>query len=354
MVLARFVLIALLSLLLSTSVVADEIRLPVLVGQTGASAAFGRNETDAYTLAAEEWNRKAGPNGFRVVLDFEDTQTSAKQIVTAFQRIATAKPSVVLGPTWLDGFPAVIPVARKSDVLLVTPSAAIEAFSPVDRSWPVTFYHNSTIEIRVLLDGLRQRGYSRIALVYEQEPFAEMIRKLVLDGGAALVADVGVQAGESDFKSHLVKLRAAKPDAMIVFVWDERSLLTLLQQVRVHLPDLRLATVHDGAGWLKNSAFQSVLPNLTYTRFLVSDSSFEGRFKARFGYEPILTASNAFDALTAVLTALEAGSKSATEIRAYLMSHQLDTVTFGRFRFGADGSVPSKVEVLDFPPLAGR
>lgn len=72
-------------------------------------------------------------NGRKVVLDFDDTQTSAKQILSAFKRFATRRPAVVLGPTWLDGFPAVIPIAQRNEILLVTPSAAIEAFSDADR-----------------------------------------------------------------------------------------------------------------------------------------------------------------------------------------------------------------------------
>jgi len=338
----------LLFLLNLQTVVAEDLRIPVLVGQTGASATFGRNETDAYALAAQDWNDRGGVNGRRIVLQFEDTQTSAKQIVSAFQLHASRGASVILGPTWLDSFPAVIPIARKRGVLLVTPNAAIEAFTPLDRSWPVTFYHNSTTEVKVLLEGLRRRNLSRLALVYEQEPFAEMIRKLLIANDIDLVADIGVQAGESDFKSNLFKLREKKVDALIVFVWDERSLLALLQQVKIGLPNIQLATVHDGAGWIKNTAFSSVIPRLVYTRFTIADSSFERRFKEKFGYEPILTASNAYDALSAVLQALAAGATSGAAIREYLMTTELQTTTFGRFKFEADGSVPSRVEIVEY------
>jgi hypothetical protein len=211
----------------------------------------------------------------------------------------------------------------------------------------VTFYHNSTSEIRALVEALRSKGFGRLALVYEQEPFAEMIRKLLVANGVSLMADIGVQAGETDFKAPLARLRDQRLDALIVFVWDERSLLALLQQIRSSLPSVLLATVHDGAGWLTNPVFSPLLPRLTYTQFIMSDTSFEKRFKERFGYAPILTASNAYDALNSVLTALAAGANSGSTCRDYLMNHELDSVTFGRFRFHKDGSVPSKVELVD-------
>jgi|GEM_PF-6184620 len=171
---------------------AEDLHIPVLVGQTGASASLGRNETDAYTLAVEEWNARGGVNGKRVVLQLEDTATSAKQILSAFQLHATRGAKVVVGPTWLDGFPAIIPITR---------------------------------------------------------------------------------------------LRDESIDALIIFVWDERSLVVLLQQSRGSLPNVPLATVHDGAGWLTNPVFKPLLPRLTYTRFRMSDDSFEQRFKVRFGYD---------------------------------------------------------------------
>lgn len=141
MIYLRFVLVfALLQFSINTVTAQDlDLVVPVLVGQTGASASFGPNETDAYTMAAEEWNARGGVDGKRVVLSLEDTTTSAKQILSAFHLHASRGVKVILGPTWLDGFPAVIPVARKTGVLLVTPSAAIEAFSASDRTWPVTF-----------------------------------------------------------------------------------------------------------------------------------------------------------------------------------------------------------------------
>lgn len=341
-----------MAILFAVRATAEDLRIPALIGQTGSSATFGKNEVDAYTLALEEWNRRGGLNGKKLVLQVEDTQTSARQIISGFQRLALGNPPVVLGPTWLDGYPAVIPIARKKGILLVTPSAARESFSEADKDWPITFYHNSTLEIRKLVEGLRERGYKRIGLIYEEEPFSDMVRKLLLDNQVTLQSDFGVQGGETDFHSILPKLRAQQPDILVLFVWDEKSLLSLLQQLRVLLPELPLASVHDAAGWLKNPAFGAVIQHMIHTKFEIADAGFVSRFRERFGYEPILTGSNAYDAMNAVLSARAAGKETGTEIREYLLSHEFSTVTFGSLRFAADGSVPSKISVVEFraPP----
>lgn len=329
-------------------VVAEDLKIPVLVGQTGASASFGKNETDGYTLAAEEWNGRGGVRGKRVVLDIQDTETSSKQILSAFNLYAMRGARVVLGPTWLDGFAAVIPVARKRGVLLVTPSAAIEALSDDDRTWPVSFQCNITAEIKTLSAFLRSKNRGKIALFYQHEPFSEMIRRALLEQNPPIIVDIGVQAGEAEFRPHLLRLRESGVDSIVVFVFDQRSLLNLLQQIRVVLPDIPLFTNHDGEGWLKDSVFQSQLPRLTHSRFVIAEESFEQKFKSRFGYAPFLTASNAYDALNSVLSALESGAESAIEIREYITKNELNSATFGVFRFNQDGSIPSKVEVVEY------
>ncbi len=341
---ATFLSLSILFICTARGLAADLV-IPVMVGQTGGSAQFGKGELDAYTLASEEWNAKGGVNGRRVVLTVEDTQTNQQQIVTAFHRFAADNPAVILGPTWLDGFQAIIPLAEKKNILLVTPSAAHEVLTGENHSWPVTFYHNSTAEVTALLEILHTKGFKNVACIYEREPFAELLLKLM----PPLSQEIGVNSGETGFQSIITQLKKSKPEVLLIFVWDERSLLTLLQQLRSQFADVPLATIHDGEGWLNNPSFKRVLPQLIYTKFEMADASFSSRFKNRFGYLPILTASNAYDAINSVLTAVSSGATDAKSIQQYLLTKTFNTVTFGEFRFNSDGSVPSKVAVKEHP-----
>ena len=57
---------------------------------------------------------------------------------------------------------------------------------------------------------------------------------------------------------------------------------------------------------------------------------------------------DSYDALSTAATAMAAGAKTGAEIRRYLLDHELDTATFGRLRFGVDGSVPSVVSTVEY------
>lgn len=319
-----------------------------MVGQTGGSEHFGKPELDAYTLAIEEWNAKGGLNGKNIKLRVEDTQTSQKQIISGFNRLALENPAVILGPTWLDSYQGVVPLAKRKDILLVTPSAAHETFMASNITWPITFYHNSTIEAKELVKGLKEKGFKKIGIIYEEEPFAEMFRKLVVKDLPEPAVMIGVQGGEVEFSTILAKIREQKTDALIILLWEERSLLSFLQKLRVQLPGLPIATIHDAEGWLEKPEFRTAVQRIIFSKFVVADPSFTERFKERFGYPPLITASNAYDAMNAVLEAYKAGKNSAEEIRSFLLNHKFNTATFGKFKFHADGSVPSTIEIVDF------
>lgn len=342
------IVFSLCTFIYSFSAHSEDLKIPALIGLSGASQHFGEPERDAYTLALEERNAKGGVLGKKVSLLVEDTQTRQVAVLSGFQRLSFSKPSFILGPTWLDGFQAVIPVAQRQNVLLITPSAANESFTKENSEWPISFYHNSTIEIRTLTAALDTRGIKNVALFYEQEPFAEMIRKLLKREKPELAYEYGVQTGDNDFRAAFAKLKNIPLDAIVIFVWDERSLLSMLQQIKIFMPKLLLVSVHDAEGWLSNPNISPFISHILYPKFIVHDKEFETHFEKRFAYKPRLTASNAYDAMNAVLNAYESGAKSAEDFRKYMLEEEHDTVTFGRMRFAEDRNLPSRVEVVEY------
>lgn len=333
----------LFTLLLLNISFAETITVPVMLGQTGASATFGSEEFNGYTLAAADWN-KTHPDK-QIKLKFEDTQTNQKSIVTAFQKIALSNPKVILGPTWLDGFPAIIPMAEKKNIALVTPSSEAEAFGKYTGQ-PITFYYNTQTELTALSDEITKRGWKdEVALIYQHDPFAELARKLFLKADINLVADISMQGGETDFKSIITKMAHKKPKVLFILVWDHHSLLALLQQIKVLAPEIKLATIHDGEGWIKNKQFKPHISQIIYTKFIIDNKKFVERYTKEFGHKPFYTATNAYDAATSVFKAIHSGS----DIRKYLLESELETVTFGKVRLNKKGGISaSKVTVEEF------
>lgn len=348
----KIIAVYFLIFLLSLSSRADEFKLPALIGQTGASSTFGKVELEGYTLAVEEWNAKhGGIDGKPVRLDVDDTRTNQNSILSGFHKFAAEGHKVILGPTWLDAMQGVIPVAKTKGVLLVTPSAEYRAFTS-ENSWPITLYYNSESEARALVDHLASTNLKKVSVLYEQEPFAELFSRLVAEEGkdkVEFVDTVSVSAGETNFKALLPRLMSNKPEAFIILVWDESSLLALLKDLKRFTNATPLLTIHDGEGWLTKPDFKAEISQLTYPRFRIFDADFKNRFVKRFGHEVTLTGSNAYDAAWSVLSALKEGNRDAAAIRKFVTSTTLQTVTFGPINLKNEGRVTvSSVEMVKF------
>lgn len=339
--------------------VSEDFKIPVLIGQTGASSTFGKVELDGYTLAVEDWNKRyGGIEGKKVSLAVDDTQTDQAATLSSIHRFASLGYKVILGPTWLDGVAkGAIPVAKAKKVLLVTPSAESEAL-PASENGPITFYYHSRSEVAELLKFAASNNLKRLTLVYEQEPFAELLKKLLVEmnqGSVEFINQIGVQAGEADFKSIVPRIVKGSPDAFLVFVWDERSLLTLLQTLNLSAKKTPILTVHDGEGWLVKPEFKQHINHIFYSKFVLKSSEFMARFKERFGYDVLLTGSNAYDALWSVLLALKSGAKDAESIRGYLVSTELETVTFGKAKLTKSGAFStSEVAMVEYKSPSGE
>ncbi len=240
-------------------------------------------------------------------------------------------------------------MAKKQNIALVTPSAATEAFGKYT-GWPVSFYYNTTLEIQKLVFHIKESKLDEnIALIYETEPFSELVRSLLLKQTSNIAYDIGIQGGESDFNAILAKLKSKKPTVLFILVWEERSLLSLLQQLRTLLPDLKLVTIHDGESWIKKEHFKKYIPNLIYSKFFPANNSFIEKYKKEYNEVPFLTASTAYDAANSVFKALEDGANSGEDIRKFLLNNEIDTTTFGKITISKNGGVPvSNVRVVEY------
>ena len=322
------------------------IEVAALLGLTGDSAQFGKGELDAITLAAEKWNRRGGINGRKIKLEVENTATSPMQVVSGYKKLTDLdKHQVILGPTWLDTFQAVIPLAEKKRVLLLTPSAeglALKHSNPKDLM-ALTTYYSSSREVAALLQALQADGVRTVMGTYTQEPFFLLLRELVEKDaakyGIRILESDNFDFGYSDFHSFMARARQKRPDCLLLFQTEEGTVLGFLRARKQHFPEVKVAGIHDFQGFFRKDGIRNLAGSFYYTHFLPADPPFVREFKDRFGYEPMLTHSNAYDAANMLFEALAAGKSTGPEIRDYLMSRRFKTVTFGDAGFTREGAI---------------
>lgn len=320
---------------------------------TGIGASFGNAEVNGTTLAIEEFNRSGDLDGRKVRLVVEDTQSSNVQTLNAIRKLTSLNHAkVILGPTWLDSYQSVLPLADREKLLLFTPSAAVVVFknSPDQHMYAFSTWFNLEIEVELLLKKIKLDHREKILLAFDQDPFFQTVRNLIRSKAAALglviLSDESFEPQLSDFKSTLLKTRNKGADCALFGFGDENNLITFLKQRALLNKTLPLYGTDYLDGYVSQSQWSHLFENVSFISSVAREKGFSEVYKKRFGVAPVLSASTAYDAARILLQALTADQRTPEAIREFLLTGEFNTVTFGKVRFNALGGVQSSDFVI--------
>ena len=338
-------------LLCSLTAVADEAptyELYAAYALTGFASTFGAAELNGTTLAIDEFNRTSDVDGKKVKLIVDDTQSNNVQTLSAVRKLVSVdKAKIILGPTWLDSFQSAIPIADRERILLFTPSAAVAVFKKSDAQYPLMFstWFNLELEIESLLKHMKAEQKRRIILAFDQDPFFQSVRAMILARAPSLdleiVSDESFDLNAADFRSVLVKTKKLNVDGAVLGFGDEKNLLTFLKQRKEIYPSLPLFGTEYLGGYVSQEQWIHLFDNVDFISAQVRDGNFAVEYERRYKIPPVLSASNAYDATTILLQAIKANKRTAAQIREYLLNNEFKTTTFGNVRFNSFGGVES-------------
>lgn len=322
-----------------------KIELGAALALTGNAAPFGTEELRGAQLAVAEVNARGK---IQLSLKVEDTLSTGLGTVNAVRKLVEIDDlKTILGPTWLDSFQGALPIAERRGALLITPSAGISNFKSSPKAYPLVFssYFNFEREITSLVENAGTTGVKRLAILFDQDPYFQAMRTFAKESasrlGIQLVFDQDFSSGEKDFRSIFQRLQRQKLDAVIFGSVDEGSVLAFLKQRQEMASSLRVLGTHDLDGYTGNSNFAGLLRGVEYVVPAEATRNFKDAYRARFKAEPLMSASNAYDAVLMLAAAIESGVSTPDQIAKYLSVQQFDTVTFGKTRFSTLGGIES-------------
>lgn len=198
---------------------AAPLRIGALFSVTGPASFLGEPEKNTLELLVKQANAKGGINGHRVELVVYDTQGDVtKAVQLANKLIKNDKVAAIIGPSTTGETMAVIPVAEKEKIPLISCAAGIKITEPV-KKWVFKTPANDHLAAERILNHAARMRYRTIALLTVSDSFGssgrEQLKALAGRKGFSIVADEVYGPKDSDMTSQLTKIRAAKPDAVI-------------------------------------------------------------------------------------------------------------------------------------------
>ncbi|WP_436641524.1 amino acid ABC transporter substrate-binding protein [Microbaculum sp. FT89] len=351
----------------------DTITLGSAVSLTGNYSTNGEHTQRGYDLAVEKINEaggiKVGDKTYKLeVKYYDDESTPARGAELAERLVKQDGIKLILGPYGSGLTKAVAPVTEELQVPMVEANGASRSL--FTNGWKYIFATLSTSEqylasaIALAAENAEALGKKpeeiKVAVVVENDPFSADVRAGVLDDmkkyGMQLVIDDQFPRELNDMSATLTKVKALKPDVLIVS-GHSKGAATGIRQVseqKVYVPILAM-THCDSADIIGNfgAASEYTLcatqwaPTLSYKDDLFgSAADYAKTFEAKYGYAPPYQAAESSAAVQVFADALErAGSTDPKAVRDALAATDIETF-YGKIKFDETGKNIAKPMAL--------
>jgi len=351
----------------------DVIVIGAAVSLTGKFAQNGVNTKNGYDLAARKINEnggiKIGCKSFRIVLRYYDDESMpARGIELAERLISQDGVKFMLGPYSSGLTKAILPVVEKHKVPMIEANgAARELFT---KGYRYVFAVLSTSDqylapaIDLAAEHAADLGKTpeslRVAIVMENDPFAQDVRAGVLDGvqryGMQVIIDDQFPPELNDMSMTLTKIKVLKPDVLVVSGQETGALtaITQIDAMKVYVPILAMthcdsAQIAEKLGEAAEYAFcaHQWHETLGYKdEVFGSAGDFARLFQQTYGYRVPDQAAESAAAVHVYADALaRAQSLDPEKVRDAIAATELETF-YGPVKFDGSGRNVAKPMVL--------
>lgn len=232
---------------------AQEVKLGVVMANTGTYAFVGTAVINAVRLAFDEMQARNYFGGTKVSLLVEDNRSNTQEALALITRMATRDNAVmVIGPVATGEAMAAAPVANDLKMPIFT-----TATSPaVLKSGPWVFKVTETADqyMTVLGEHVAQRRKPKSCFnvtIRDNEGYilqANVYRDVIRKGGVAIAAEESILAADTDFTALGTKIANSKADCLFLSTPPEQGANIILQARQSGMPANTLLVGNTGMG----------------------------------------------------------------------------------------------------------
>src|SRR3989344_8860163 len=210
------------------------IKLGAVLPLTGDGAYWGEHTQRAINLAVADINATGGIKGRKLELVLEDGQCDPKTGVSALQKlIAVDQVPAVIGEVCSSVTVAMAPIAQAQGVVLITPCSEAPDITLgrdyVFRTWTP----NNRQALTAVDYALRVIGVTKFAVLSINNDFGNALAGAFTarlgELGAEIVAVEQYGPEDRDFKTQLIKIKAAKPEAIYLVSYPADGVIAVRQ-----------------------------------------------------------------------------------------------------------------------------
>ena len=351
----------------------DTIIFGAAVSFTGKYSTNGKHTKNGYDLAVKRINEKGGVTvggkSYKIAIKYyDDESTPARAGQLADRLIKQDGVKFILGPYGSGPTKGMAPITEKYKIPMVEGNGASRSL--FNKGYKYLFAVLSTSEqylaesINLLGEQFKAAGKdpktAKVAIAVENDPFSMDIRAGVIEDakrwGMKVVIDDKLPKELTDMTATLTKVKALKPDALIVSGHSKGAALAVRQTAQMKVDVPMLAITHceaaDVVGKFAGDANYTLCatqwaPTMTYKdNYFGFAGDYAKDFEKAYGYVPPYQAAESTAAVLVYTDAIKRANSFDTEkVREALAATKLQTF-YGWVDFDETGKNIAKPMVL--------
>lgn len=287
----------------------------VMVPLSGGSASYGTAVKRGVELAV-------GQQGSNVELIFEDSKCESEGAGTAATKLTSVdNVDAIIGGICSSATKAAAGIVADARVPMISPALTASDISDLG---PFIFrtIPSDTSQAVFGANLVKEKGFESLAIIYTDEDygigFNGVLEQVGPGIGLNIVGSEAIDLGALDARAQLAKLTAAGPDSLYIISSSPETSVAILKQAGER--DLHKALQIFGSEGLKSREVifgaGPVAEGMILTSVSAGSEEFAAAYREKYGDEPGPFAAQAYDAMTAILTASQAEGELVDALRA--------------------------------------
>ena len=306
---------------------AKTLKIGLIMPLTGQLSLEGGHEANGVKVAVDEINAKGGMKvggeTYKIELLVYDDGGVPKESIAAMEKLATRdNVKMVIGAFTSSSTFAMMPIAAREKVIIITPNASAAKLTQVGNKWFFRGGGNVPYCVEMVVNYVKELGFKTVAGLAVNDDYGRDASSKYRAGleklGIKVITQEYFDHGTTDFYSVLTKIKGSKPEA-ILGVMEAKACSIFIRQAREICPEI--AYVDGGAadanqlvklaGAAADGAFIfSNGPPLNHE----SVADFVKRYRERFKMDPMPFSFGGYDTVMVLVDSMQrAGTVTDSE-----------------------------------------
>jgi len=291
------------------------IKFGLLAPLTGTNAEYGKGFEIATAMAVEEINEAGGVNGYKLEIVVADSKGDQKESSDLARKFGDDKDIMaIIGDFTSGACMANAPIVDAAGIVQLSPTASNPDYAGMS---PYTFsiMGRQDAEAPFFAKYIIHKylGIKDVALIYINSDWGVSSRDNFVKGaqevGLNIVEEASYVQDEKDFSSLLLKLKAANPEAVVIF--DQGAVPQIVNQIAALGWDIQVCALGPGTSQqIIDLCGENAEGLITSTPFFFDPNNEEqmawkNTFVERAGFEPTVHPVMAYDCVYLLKEAIE-------------------------------------------------